>query len=133
MRQGKHRVFVGIHTGAWRHAEEPRLRVDRVQSAVIPKFHPADVVTDRFYGPAFDGRYQHSEIRFAAGAWKRTCNVAGFTLRARDLQDQHVLREPSFIFRHGGSDTQCETLLTEQGIPAVTRTERPYFSCIWKM
>ena len=61
------RVRVGLHARAGRDAEEARLRVDRVEAAVIARAHPADVVADRLDCPAGERRHQHREVRLAAG------------------------------------------------------------------
>ncbi len=46
---------------------------------------------------------------------------------AGQAQDEHVLCHPAVALCHGRSDTQCEALLAQQRVAAVTGAEGPNF------
>ena len=122
---GAHRVGVGLHRRSRRDAEEPGLRVDRVQATVLAVAHPADVVADRLDLPARDARLEHREVGLAAGARERRGQVVDVTGRAGELQDQHVLGEPALVAGHRRGDPQREALLAQQRVAAVAGAEGP--------
>ncbi|SLC66070.1 Uncharacterised protein [Mycobacteroides abscessus subsp. massiliense] len=64
---GLHGVRVRAPVGARCHTEEAELRVDRVQTAVLAKTHPGDVVTQSLCAPTGNGRLDHGEVGLAAG------------------------------------------------------------------
>ena len=111
--EGVDGVGVSIHACAGSDAKETGLRVDRVELAVITKFHPTDVITNGFYGPSRDGRDQHGEIGLTACAWERGSDVALSALRIGKLENEHVLGHPAFLTSHRGGNSKGETLLTQ--------------------
>ena len=123
--EGVDRVRVRPLVGARRNPEEPELRVDRVQASLGTELHPRDVVADRLDLPPGNGRDQHREVGLAAGRRERGGEVPHAPLRARDLQHEHVLGEPTFVARDDRRDPQREALLAEQGVAAVPGSERP--------
>jgi hypothetical protein len=66
--QHVHRVRIRFERRARRDAEVARLRVDRVELAVVVRLDPRDVVADRRYLPALEAlrRDQHRQVRLAA-------------------------------------------------------------------
>jgi hypothetical protein len=70
-------------------------------------------------------RFEHREVRLAAGARERRCDVRLLTGRVLDAHDQHVLGEPALVAAHRGRDPQRQALLAEQGVAAVARSVRP--------
>ena len=63
---GFHGHRVGFVRSTRRHAEETSLGVNGAQAAVMPHFHPGDVITDTFGFPAGDSRLYHCQIGLAA-------------------------------------------------------------------
>ena len=53
-RQRRHRIRIGLHRRARRHAEESGLRIDRAQPAVRVRLDPGDVVAHRPDLPAVE-------------------------------------------------------------------------------
>ena len=64
-----------MNTRARRYTEETRLGVDGVQSSVVAKLHPADIVTDCFHFPARNSGDQHGKVRLAASAGKCASHI----------------------------------------------------------
>ena len=120
-----HRVGVRLLARAGRHAEEPRLGVDRVEAAVGAELHPRDVVADRLDLPPRQGRDQHRQIGLATRRRERGSDVLDRALRRRELEDQHVLGQPTLVTGHHRRDPQREALLAQQRVTAVARAERP--------
>ena len=106
-------VRVSIHTRARSDAKETSFRINRVELAVITKFHPTDVITNGFYGPSRDGRDQHGEIGLTACAWEGGCDIALSALRIGKFENEHVLGHPAFLTSHRGGNSKGETLLTQ--------------------
>ena len=106
-----------------------------MEISVSIRLDPGDVVTDRRNFPAFEAvrRNQHREIRLAARAWKRRGHVAFLAFRRRHAENQHVLREPTFVTSHHRCNAQRKTFLSEQGISAVTRAVTPDFASLGKV
>jgi len=61
-----------------RHAEETILRVDGIQTAIRPDFHPGYIVADALTFPTRDGGSHHREIGFSACRGKGGSNVYCF-------------------------------------------------------
>ena len=87
-----HRIGIRFHPGARSHTKETRLRVDGVEPAILAEFHPGNVIADRLHFPAGHRRNDHRQVRLAACGRERARNVLHFTLRAGELQNQHMLR-----------------------------------------
>ena len=111
--------------GAGRHAEQAVFRVDGVEPAVLAEAHPADVVADGLGLPAGDGRLQHGEVGLAAGAREGGGDVVLMVFRRGQLQDQHVLGQPSLVAGHDRGDAQRVALLAQQGVAAIARAIGP--------
>src|SRR5205823_14579884 len=110
-------------------------RIDGSQLTVWIGLDPGDVVADGPHLPAFEafGRDHHGEIRFSASTRESRSNVGFFAMRIFEAEDEHVLSHPSFITRNIRGDSQRETLLTKQGIAAISGAVRPDFSRLGKM
>ncbi len=126
--QGAHRVRVRLEVGAGCDAEQPELGVDRPQATVFTDLHPRDVVTDRLGFPARDRRDEHREVRLAARRRERGGDVVHLARGRRELEDEHVLGEPSFVTRDHRCDPQREALLAEERVAAVARAVGPDLS-----
>ena len=74
-RQTHHRVSVGVHPCSGCNTEKTCFWINSIELAVITKFHPTDVITDRLNGPAWNGGDHHGQIGFATGAWKGSSDV----------------------------------------------------------
>ncbi len=127
--QRGHRVGIGLVAGARGDAEEASFRIDRVEPTVRPWLQPGDVIA---HGPDFPAlllemlrRDEHGKVRLATGARESRRHVGLFALRILDTQDEHVLRQPTFITSHGGSDAQGKALLAEQRIATVATAIAP--------
>ncbi len=118
-------MAIGLLVRAGHDAEVARLRVDRPQPPVRARMQPGDVVADRPDLPAGHRgrRYQHGEVRLAAGGRERAGEVVRLALRVLDADDQHVLGEPALVARLPARDAQRVALLAEQRIAAVARAE----------
>ena len=46
-------------------------------------------------------------------------------LRRGELENEHVLGQPTLVASHNRSNTQSEALLTQQGVSAIARTVGP--------
>ena len=127
---GLHGVVVRMFRRSRSDAEETGFGIDGVQTAVLPRFQPRDVIADRPNFPSLEsgGGNQHGQIRFAACAGESGGDISFFTFGAFDSGDQHMFGQPSFIASLNGGDAQSQTFLTQQGVAAVTGTERPDFT-----
>ena len=123
--QGMHRVGVGVKPGSGGHAKESRLGIDGVETTIIAKFHPADVVADGLGLPARDRGNEHGQVGLTACRRERRGDVLGLILRVGQFEDEHVLCEPAIVAGHHRSDPQGEAFFTEQSIAAISRTKRP--------
>ena len=120
---GAHGVEVCFVAGEGGDAEEAGLGVDGVELAVGAVLHPADVVTNGFGFPAWDGWDEHGEVGFAAGGRECGGDVFGFVLWVGEFENEHVLGEPAVVAGHDGSNAKSETLFAEEGVAAVAGTE----------
>ena len=118
-RDCEYRVRIRLHTGSGRNSKKAGFRVDRVQAPVGAELHPCDVIADGFHLPSGHGGDQHGQIRFAACGGERARHVFHVTLRICELEDEHVLGQPTFVARLNRSDPQCMAFLAEQRIAAV--------------
>ncbi len=133
LRDGAHRVRVGLPVGARRDAEEPGLRVHRVEPAVFPEAHPCDVVTEGLDPPARDGRLQHRQVGLAAGRGERGRDVVDLLLGRDQFEDQHVLGQPALVAGHRRGDPQRVALLAQQRVAAVAGAEAPDHPLLWEV
>ena len=122
---GEERVRVGVHGRTRRNAEEAVLGVDGVELAIGARLEPRDIVADRLELPARELREHHREVRLAAGGRKGRRDVILLLLRRGEREDEHVLGHPTVVLRELGRNAEREALLAEEGVAAVTRTERP--------
>ena len=118
-----HGIGVGVVTSSGSHTKESGFGVDRVQTAVRTKLHPANVVTNGFGLPAWNCWDQHCEVGLATCRWECRSDVLSFAGRISELENEHVLGQPTIVAGHHRSDTECETLLAEQCVSAIARTE----------
>ena len=118
-------VLVGFCRSTRGNAEEAGFRVDGVETAILTKLHPSNVVTDGFDLPARDSRDEHGEVRLTASRRECASHVLDFALRVGELEDEHVFSEPAFVASENGSDTESEALLTEKSVSTVARTVGP--------
>ena len=112
-------VGVGGHARAGQDAEEAGLRVDRMELAVSPKLHPADIVADCLDLPAGDRRLQHGEVGLATCRGEGPGHVLDATVGRGDLDDEHVLGQPAFVAGDDRGDSERVALLAEEGVAAV--------------
>ena len=120
--QRVHTVFVGFAVGTRSHTEVAELWIDRVQTAVLTRFEPSDVVTHGSYFPAgvCGLRWlQHRKVGFTASRWERSGHVFFHAIWIGYAKDQHVFCQPALVTTHVRCDTQCETFFTQQCITAV--------------
>ena len=91
-------------------AEETVLRIDGIQSAVLARLHPCDIVADSEYLVAVLlvalRRDQHSQIGLTAGRRESSSDILGFAVRLLNAQDQHVLSHPALVLALEGSNMQ---------------------------
>ncbi|CAB4675934.1 unannotated protein [freshwater metagenome] len=120
-----HSVCVGVVTSSRCNAEESGFWVNGIETSIVTKLHPANVVTDCFGLPAWNRRNEHRKVCLAACRRERSSDVLRCAFWVCELQDEHVFCKPACIACHHRSDAKCEALLAEQGVAAVARTERP--------
>ena len=125
---GEHGVLVGLHAGTGSNTEETGFGVDGTEVAFVVKLHPCNIVTDGLDFPAGEGGDEHGEVGFSASGGESTGNILDFALGVGQLEDEHVFGEPAFIAGLNGGNTESEALLAEEGVAAVTGTERPDFT-----
>ena len=126
-------IRVGVVIGTRSNAEEAVFRIDCVQSAILARLHPSDIIADCEYLVAIlliaFRRNQHSQVGLAAGRRECSCDILCFAVGLLNAQDQHMLSHPSFVLTLEGSDTQSEALLAQQNVAAVSRIDGP--DCIF--
>lgn len=127
--QGRHGVRVGFVAGSWSDAKEAGLGVDGVEASIGVRLDPGDVVA---HGPDFPplprvvlGRNEHGEVGLAAGAGKGCGHVGLSSLGIFDAENEHVLRQPAFVARHGRGDAERKALFPKEGVAAVAASEAP--------
>ncbi len=130
-----HRVRIRLGAGPRNNAEETGLRVDRVKPAVLPIAHPGDIVA---HGPdlvIFEqvGGDQHRQVRLAARARKSRRDVGHVALGAFDAEDEHMLGKPAFAAGADARQPERMTLLSKQGVAAVTGADAPDQVLVRKM
>ncbi len=122
-------VVVGLRVCSGSNAEETVLRVDSVESAILAGLHPSDIVTDCEYLIAVLlvslRRNEHSEVSLTASRRESSSDVLDITVGLLNAEDEHVLSHPSLVLTLEGSDTECEALLAEENVSAVSRVDRP--------
>ena len=119
------RVLVGRSRRARRDAEEAGFRIDGIQLAIVAETHPADVVADRLGLPALQRRLEHRKVGLAAGRREGGGDVLHHAFGRGQLEDEHVLGQPTLIARHHRGDAQRVAFLSEQGVAAIARPVRP--------
>ena len=87
--------------------------IQQMSSPMVSAFQPGDC------------RLQHRQIGLTARRRKRGGDVLRFAGRAGELEDQHVLGQPSVVAGHHGRDTQREALLAQKSVASVPGSERP--------
>ena len=125
-----HCIGVGVVAGSWRNTKEAGFWVDGVQTAIFAKFHPANIVTNGFCFPTWNGRNKHGEVGLATSGRKCRCNVFGNALRVGEFQNEHVLGKPSVVTSHDRGNAQRKALLAKQCVAAVARTKAPNFTSL---
>ena len=123
------RVEVRLSVGSGSYAKESVFGVDSVKSSVLTLLHPSDVVADSpnlvtLFGVA-SGRNEHCEVGLAASGGECSGDVLNFTVGLLYAEDKHMLSHPALVLALEGSDSQCEALLAEQYVSAVSRVDRP--------
>ena len=61
------------------------------RAAVVAEAHPCDVVAQGLGLPAGNGGLDHGEVGLATSRGERGGDVLDLALRARELEDEHVL------------------------------------------
>ena len=120
-----HCIGIGVVASAWRNAKESGFRIDCIQLAIGTKLHPTNIVTNGLGFPTRDSRNEHCKIGFATCRRKCCSNVFVSALWIRELKNEHVLGQPTVITCHHTCNAQCEALLAQQCIAAVTRAIAP--------
>lgn len=108
---GQHSVGVGVHGGAWRHAEESGFWVDGAQAALFVESHPRNVVANALHLVAGQGGHQHRQVGLAASTGESGRNVTLLAFGVGDAEDEHVLGQPSLLARQDAANAKRETLL----------------------
>ena len=118
---GFHGIGVGAVGGAGGNAEPAGFGIDRARGSVRTGLDPGNVIAHCGDFVAFEpgGGDEHGKIGFAAGAGKGGGDVAFFSVRRFQSENEHVFGHPSLIASDNRSDAQGETLFAEQGIAAV--------------
>ncbi len=105
--------------------KKPALRVDRAEPAVGADVQPGDVVAERPDLVAGQGRFQHGQVRLAAGGGEGRRDVRDLALGVLDAHDDHVLGQPALALAQARGDSQGEALLAQQGVAAVAGADAP--------
>ena len=123
------RIRIGLLIGARCNTEETILRIDGIQSAVLARFHPSDIVANGEYFVAVFQvslrRNQHCQVGFAAGRGECSGDIDGFSVRFLYAEDQHVLSHPTLVLALVGSNTKRKAFFTEQNVSAVCGVNGP--------
>src|SRR5215218_2847791 len=119
---GGHSVGVAFRIRPGRHAKIARFWIDRPEPTVWSHVDPGNVFTDGSNAPAlvFKRRPKHCEIRLAAGAGERPCDVHDIAIWRLQLEDEHVLGKPALISPHRGRNAKGEAFLTKKRISTVS-------------
>ena len=119
---GLHRIGIGAVGGAGRDAEPAGFGIDGARGAVRTGLNPGNVVAHRGDLVVFErgGRDEHGKVGFAAGAGKRGGDVTFFPVRRFQTENEHMFGHPALVASDDRGNAQGETLLTEQGVAAVT-------------
>ena len=123
--QRRDRVGVRDFTGSGCDTEESRLGIDRVKPTVLAESHPRDIVPYGLNPPSRNGGLEHSKIGLPTCGREGRRQVFRIAARRRDLEDEHVLRQPSLIAGHHRCHAQRVAFLTEQGVTAISGTVGP--------
>ena len=122
------RVGVRLHGCAGRDAEEAVFGVHGPEAAVLADAQPRDIVAHAPHAPAPAlqalGRYEHGEVRLAAGGGKCSGDVLDLAARVLDAEDQHVLGHPALLTAKVRGDAQREALLALKHVSAIVRVHR---------
>ena len=129
--QRRHAVEVRLLVCARRHTEVTRLRINGPEIALGVRLNPSNVITNCRNPPSLlskpDRWNQHGKVCFSTCRWESRGNMVFFTPRRLHTQYQHVFSQPAhrlFIgltASHCGRNAQGETLLAQQGVPAIAR------------
>ena len=88
---------VGFDSGARRNSEEAGFGVDRAQAAIRVGGNPGNVVAYGRHLPTRQGRAQHGEVGLTASRWERRSDVERLAGWRGDLDQEHVLGQPSLF------------------------------------
>ena len=125
---GLESIEVRLLVGTGRNAEEAVLGVDGVQTTIRTDAHPSDIITNRPNLIALltqvCGRNEHCQVGLTASRRECGCDILHLALRVLKAEDEHMLCHPALFPTLVGSDTECEALLTEQNITAISRVDR---------
>ena len=108
-----HCIGIGVVAGSWCNTKEASFWVDGVQATIFTKLHPANVVTNGFSFPTWNGGNKHGEVGLATSRGECRCNVFGNALRVGEFQNEHVLGKPSVVTSHDRGNAQCKALLAK--------------------
>ena len=115
-------VALCVCTGS--NAEEAVLGVDSVKSAVSAGLHPSDIITNGEYFVALIlvslRRNEHCEVGLAASRGECCCDILDVAIGLLNAEDKHMFSHPAFLPTLVRSDTECEALLAEQYVTAVS-------------
>lgn len=59
----------------WSNSEEPILRIDGPQYAILIELHPGDIISHTLHLVSRQRRGHHSQIGLATSGWKSSCDV----------------------------------------------------------
>ena len=117
-----HRHLVRGVPGSGSDTEEACLRIDSEEAPAFARSQPRDVITDGLGFPTRYGRRDHREVRLATRRWERSRHMEDLADRVGQLENEHVLGQPTFLLAHERTDAQRETLLGQKGVATVARS-----------
>ena len=110
-------------------AEEAVFGVDCPEAAVLADPQPCDVIADAPHLVALLAeelrRNEHCEIGLSAGRREGSSDVLDVSVRILKPEDKHMLCHPALFSAEVGCYPECEALLSEKHVSAVTGVDRP--------
>ena len=117
------------------HAKITIFWIDRMEPTIRTWFHPGDVIPDGSDLPPFVRiRWNHhGKVRLPTSRRKSRRHISFLTRRILNTQNKHMFGQPTLVPPQIRGDPQCQTLLTKERVPPISRAHGNDLVLLWKV